>query len=79
MGIIDKAIYTLTCPKCGMNEKASVCDKGSMYSGSNWNSKANFLKFETEWEGGGNEEPTLNLALCMKCKVDAIVESHYGL
>ncbi|MCA3215582.1 MAG: hypothetical protein ING39_09190 [Burkholderiales bacterium] len=49
MGIIDKTTHRLTCPQCGASETANVLDKGSNWSGSHWQSGANFERFETTW------------------------------
>lgn len=67
MGYIDETSYTLTCTKCGDSERKKILDKGSMWSGSHWQSGAEFEKFETTWTGGEREEPTLTHAVCRAC------------
>lgn len=67
MGVIDKAVYNLTCLDCGEVEGATILDKGSNYGGSWWCSRANFIKFDTAWEGGGVKEPKLTSKKCKKC------------
>lgn len=71
MGIIDKTIYRLTCPQCGVSETATVLDKGSSWSGSHWQSGTKFERFDTAWSGGGDTEPNLISATCKQCDVDA--------
>lgn len=71
MGIIDKTTHRLTCPQCGASETANVLDKGSNWSGSHWQSGANFERFKTTWSGGGNTEPDLVSATCRQCGVAA--------
>jgi transcription elongation factor Elf1 len=78
MGIIDKTTYTLTCPDCGNKELASVLDKGSSWGGSSWQSGASFQSFNTQWSGGGNQEPKLISASCKNCGSKPTVESGYG-
>ena len=71
MGIIDKTTYRLACPQCGSGETANVLDKGSNWSGSHWQSRATFERFETSWSGGGSNEPALISATCKQCGVAA--------
>jgi hypothetical protein len=71
VGIIDKTAYRLTCSQCGAAETANVLDKGSNWSGSHWQSGANFEQFETTWSGGGSTEPELISANCKRCGVAA--------
>lgn len=74
MGIIDQTTYTLTCPKCGASESQKVLDKGSNWSGSWWQSGANFTHFQTTWDSeGGSVEPKLSIATCKSCKSKAQV------
>ena len=68
MGIIDKTTYTLTCQHCDTKEVSSVLDKGSNWSGSSWQSGTTFELFDTTWNGGQKQEPTLEKATCKKCK-----------
>ena len=79
MGTIDKTVYKLTCPQCGISETSSVLDKGSGWGGSCWDEKTSFSKFKTEWNGGGSQEPKLTLAACKACGGSATVESRYSL
>ncbi len=74
MGVIDKTTYTLTCPKCGTKESASVLEKGSGWGGS-WQEGASFLSFKTQWIGGGKQEPKLTSATCGECGAEAKVET----
>jgi hypothetical protein len=78
MGIIDSTVYTLQCQKCGTKESAKVLDKGSGWGGSAWQRGAEFSKFDTQWTGGGREEPQLVSATCKKCGQPAMVDSGYG-
>jgi len=78
MGVIDKTTYTLACPKCGSKESASLLDKGSSWGGSFWQSGATFVVFQTQWSGGGKQEPQLVSATCKACCTAASVESAYG-
>ena len=78
MGFIDKTTYTLSCPNCGVDETASILDKGSNWGGPSWQYGAKFAKFESEWSGGGQQEPELVSASCKSCGTDAIVKSSYG-
>ena len=73
MGILDSTSYTLSCPKCGHSETKAVHDKGSSWGGSYWLSGATFTHFNTSWQGGGREEPTLTSASCKGCGTDAVV------
>ena len=79
MGTIDRCTYTLTCPKCGQTESASISDKGSMWSGSYWGERAEFSYFDTVWSGGAKEEPELQSASCKKCNIPPEVTSKYSL
>lgn len=79
MGIIDKCTYTLDCEVCGEHEEASVLDKGSNWSTSHWSNSANFIKFDTTWEGGGVYEPQLKAAMCLKCGTAPVVSSKHNL
>jgi hypothetical protein len=78
MGILDKNTYTLTCPSCGEKESAHLLDKGSGWNGSSWQNKASFSMFQTEWVGGGPEEPELKSATCNSCGIAPSIESSYG-
>jgi hypothetical protein len=78
MGVIDSTIYTLSCPKCGIVESASLLDKGSNWGGSHWQSGAIFVEFETKWSGDGTREPQLVLASCKVCSTAASVKSAYS-
>jgi hypothetical protein len=75
MGIIDKTTYTLSCHECETNESASVLDHGSGWSGSSWQSGAKFAGFQTQWNGGGKQEPELLSATCNACGKPAKVAS----
>jgi len=77
MGYIDSAKYTLSCPRCGTTESASVLEKGSCW-GSSWQEGVSFAMFDTQWNGGGKCEPTLTSATCKKCSIAAHVKSEYG-
>ena len=78
MGIIDRAVYVLTCKKCGTTEQSSILDKGSVW-GSAWNFSAHFSNFETSWTGGGATEPELTSVKCKKCgSTDIDVKSDYS-
>ena len=77
MGVIDKAVYNLVCPKCGASEEAAVLDRGSGYGGSSWGAKASFSKFTTDWVGGGQTEPDLTKATCNACGGTPTVTSRY--
>ncbi len=77
MGIIDKTTYTLTCPKCGAVEVATILDKGSNWGGPHWQSAARFSQFDTTWEGGGSREPELKSATCKQCTSKAIYKATY--
>ncbi len=79
MGVIDKTTYKLTCPQCGTSETSSVLDKGSGWGGSSWQEGAYFSMFQTEWSGGGSQEPKLTLAICKTCGVSATVKSGYSI
>lgn len=74
MGIIDKTKYKLHCESCGVDEQSAVLDKGSNWGGSSWQGGAKFENFETEWTGGGSNEPELIHAKCSKCGSSAIIE-----
>lgn len=78
MGIIDSKIFVLKCQKCGIKESAKVLDKGSSWGGSSWEGRPDYSKFETQWTGGGKEEPELLSAKCKTCGQQAKVESCYG-
>ena len=78
MGTIDKLTYTLTCADCGVEESASILDKGSGWGGSDWQGSANFKSFKTSWKGGAWEEPTLISAVCAACGGEATANSRYG-
>jgi len=78
MGVNDKTVYKLTCPKCDTSETSSVLDKGSGWGGSSWQDEASFSNFKTEWSGGGSQEPKLILAVCNVCGGSATVESGYS-
>jgi hypothetical protein len=67
MGVIDKTTYILNCPICNEDEVGSILDKGSNWSGSHWQSSADFKKFKTSWSGGGITEPSLISATCTSC------------
>lgn len=67
MGVIDKTTYTLRCESCEIEEESSILDKGSNWSGSNWQSEAEFKNFGTSWKGGGRTEPELISARCKQC------------
>jgi hypothetical protein len=67
MGIIDSTRYTLTCQPCDTAETSKVLDKGSNYSGSWWESGADFKHFDTVWSGGDRTEPKLVKATCKAC------------
>jgi ribosomal protein L37E len=71
MGTIDSTTHTLGCAACGIEESATVLDKGNMYSGSSWQAGASFAKFETTWTGSGKTEPTLLTATCKRCGASA--------
>jgi len=70
MGIIDSTKHTLTCPKCGVVEQASVHQKGSRF-GATWQQGPEFHNFEVVWVHDDFEEPQLKQAKCRQCGVDA--------
>lgn len=78
MGVIDKCTYTMTCPKCGVVESASVLDKGDRYSGSWWGPAPKFKHFKTEWTDGLGGEPELVSATCQQCNVAPAVDSYHS-
>ncbi len=78
MGIIDSTGYKLYCNACETEESATVLDKGSNWGGSSWQGGVSFAKFNTQWDGGGREEPKLVSASCKDCDKPATVESSYG-
>ena len=67
MGKANTTDYTLTCKKCDINETAKVVDRGSGWSGSDWNHKTKFAHFKTKWTGGGVLPPQITAAHCNKC------------
>ncbi len=79
MGYIDQTEYRLSCAHCNISETSKVIDKGSGYGGSSWQNGTSFLRFKTEWSGGGSQEPKLTLAVCNACGRNATIESGYSL
>jgi len=67
MGTIDSTIHTLECQHCGIKESRRILDKGSQWSGSHWQSRADFESFQTSWAGGAAVEPELVSATCRAC------------
>jgi hypothetical protein len=67
MGVIDKTIHKLSCASCNIVEEQSILDKGSGWSGSDWQSGVEFKNFNTIWSGGGKVEPTMVKAECKRC------------
>jgi len=78
MGYIDQTEYRLSCTSCNTSETSKVLEKGSAY-GSSWREGTTFSQFETEWSGGGSQEPKLTLAVCKVCGRNANVESGYSI
>jgi len=76
MGTIDKTTYKLSCTTCSVSETTSVLDKGSNWGGSWWQEGASLSLFDTQWSGGGNQEPQLKSATCKKCAAPAKVETN---
>jgi hypothetical protein len=74
LGISDSTNYTLSCEKCSIDETVKVIDKGSSWSGSNWDHKRNFANFKTKWSGGGDIMPKITSATCKACGADPKVE-----
>jgi hypothetical protein len=79
MSVIDKSIYTLTCPACHAHQEKAILDKGSTFGGSYWQSSVTFELFTTAWQGGGHEEPKLVSASCKTCKIAPNISTRYGL
>lgn len=73
MGVIDKTTYKLRCAACDVTEVKSVLDRGSMWSGSHWESGPAFEHFRTSWEGSGSSEPELKASSCQTCGASATV------
>lgn len=73
MGIIDTTKFTVTCPTCGLIETVSVHQKGSAYN-PYWQDGSEMKQFETEWTGGGKDEPTIRKATCRTCGVEAVMQ-----
>lgn len=67
MGIIDSKSYSLHCPSCNTSEISKAHDKGSTWSGSSWQSRADFKHFETKWVGEEINPSKLIEAKCRSC------------
>ncbi len=78
MGTIDKLWIKLTCNGCESTETSSALDKGSRWSGFNWDRPDPFTLFDVICEGGGKNEPTVVSAKCKACSSDASVQTAYG-
>ena len=76
--MIDSLIFSLTCRHCKTTEKSRLVDRGSGWSGSSWDSSADFSNFETTWSGGGFITPELLSAKCKQCgSSDVEIESEF--
>ena len=65
MGVFDETRYLLSCETCGIEETRKIKDKGQFTP--NWKTSVTFENFETSWEGGYEDEPTMTKATCKTC------------
>lgn len=79
MGITDTVWFKLTCDPCETKEVHPIHDKGSSFSGPNWQAPPPFEHFDVKWESNGSGEPNAASATCNGCDAAAGIESRYCL
>lgn len=78
MSVLDSIIYSIKCNACSNEESIKLLDKGSIYSGSCWQSGYESIKFNIIWSGGYKEIPYPEVKLCNMCgSKDISVDSHF--